>query len=781
MGVVRELVGPGPLSDFLALTAGTVGPQMFMKVLGKARQLVANVTGQVPEEQLQQKIGEQFNTMTTPDAIQRGIDKTGTIKQDIPLFNPTTGQTSGSPGLIQSERAFQRTSSQHTEKAKITLESNRNAVGEFLRAGTPEGKLADTVQALEGAFTRETAMVDSSLMRAQAHVDAAKQQVSVATDRILQQADTRAQRAEQAAQDRINALSGRITKSEAGGILRDEYAKELAAFDTEASARYGGLQDFLLPTQSLEKRIRDIQTDFGVEIQGPAAAGLSKLKKILPEPATPERTPAGFLAQEQRTTEPRTTFEVSTTFHELHQARNEVRRLKREAIGAHDFKSSYQLGRINDAIVETMDEVKISPPAGSEGVVDALKDVDTWYAKQVGRLKSGEINALRFKDKWGRFSTYDEDVAGKFLKGETPVNDFVQALGGRPAAKQALEDFTVQSFIEKAIYPDLHPQAGTVNQAAASRFVQRHDAALKLFPEVREKIASTVQWDAIAEKYRAQSDALLKNPDKSTRIQNPKVYAELDAVTRQQSDLLDLRDRTVKDWQKSVASDLMGLDAERSAQAIVRSTKPNAIIADLNKKIGPNPDGQNGLNKALWDAALDKSSADRIDLMGNRALVANKMNKFLRENEDWMTTRFGTDRVGRMRKSADALSILESTGRPVLPGGSDTFANIGSAMVDWGPFFSRLYAEQSGRIGTNWLVSERIGRVVGGILKTRSESTVAELLERAFYEPQVAQTWMLAAKQANLKEMEQRLRHLVIPKSFIGVQAVTQGQQEQGN
>lgn len=430
--------------------------------------------------------------------------------------------------------------------------------------------------------------------------------------------------------------------------------------------------------------------------------------------------------------------------------------------------------------MDTMDDMKLAPPPGTEGAVESLKAVDSWYGKQVVRLKSGEVNALRFKDKWGRFTTSDEDVAAKFLSGETPVNDFVQALGGRPSARAALESFTERLFTEKAIYPDLHPKAGMVNVKAAAKFVQQHEAALKQFPDVQRKIEGAVQWENIAAKYRAESDAILKNPDAVTRLRNPILTGDVDELTRRHSELLALRDRTVKEWEKSTASDFMGLDADRAAQTIVRSTKPNAMLADLSKRIGTDRDAQNGLNKALWDAALDKFSSERLDLLDNRALLTTKMTKFLRENEEWMTSRFGAERVSHMRKSADALTILDRTGRPVLPGGSDTMANLSSAMVDWGPFFSRLYAEQSGRIGTAWLISERIGRVIGGLLKSQSEQGAMHLLEQAFYDPHVAQTWMLAAKQGEQHLLEQRLRHILVPKLYGALPLVENGQQSTG-
>ena len=60
-------------------------------------------------------------------------------------------------------------------------------------------------------------------------------------------------------------------------------------------------------------------------------------------------------------------------------------------------------------------------------------------------------------------------------------------------------------------------------------------------------------------------------------------------------------------------------------------------------------------------------SGQRADMAGNRTLLGNKMDKFLRENEDWMVERFGAERVKKMWNGARAMTMLEGTGRPVLP------------------------------------------------------------------------------------------------------------------
>lgn len=925
LGATRELIGEHPVSDFLALLSGSLGPQVVGKIVRKARDLSAHVFGQLSEEKLQESIGEQFNTMTTPEALDAGMAERDAVRQDSPDsagFSPTTGQVSKSPALIQSERAYQRSSSERSGKAADTLAANQKIVMDFIEKGAPEGKLDTVVTALEEAKGQEMAVVDAGLIRAQAHVDAAKRQVAAGTQRIIDQADQRAGQAEGRAQDRINALKPTLSKQEAVDIVRQEYQQELDEFVTARNAKYDSIDPTgtvhlnVAPLKEAAKRVREdfnprveqsqfipdttlsqidrLGTDWemgarlekvtedlkqipkstvshplmrylrekgGVSDQGGELQSFLDKKKYdkasLPGfRSTPGKgmtlDQAAEVAHEQGLIPERSIESLLFTLGEESQGRFRMgpawyqelttgkNPLTRDTIekaldtlqtgaahGLHEetlkhvqsaikrdreFKSSpfyhegmdvvggksetfktlkqleaslnaqirqaraerndpllRRLSQLREGVFNTIDQLEVLPEmkAVYPDVHAAYLEANAFTKAGTQRLKAGEIAAVNAVDRAGRFRTYDEDLAEKFLKGETPVNDFVQALGTRTAAMGALRDFAKHDFIAKTVYPALHEKAGQVNVNAAAKWMADHQEALKLFPEVKAEMEGAVQWKRMADEYRDQVTKISKNAEKALREKNPTVFGELSEAERKLSEQLDVRDRTIKGWEKSMASDLLGKDADRVAQVIVRSGKPRTILADLDKRIGTNPEAQNGLNRALWDAALEKNTSQRTDLLNNRSLLSNQMHKFLRDNEEWMTERFGAARVQRMKDGASAMAMLDGTGRPVLPGGSDTMANLSSVMMDWGPFFSRLYAEQSGRVGAQWLISERVARLVGKVLKSKSEEFAAELLEDAFYHPEKAKAWMQAARMKDEKMAETRLRNILFPKGYL--------------
>jgi hypothetical protein len=917
-GLMKEIWGDGPMAEFVGGLSGSLGPQMVMKVFSKARQLVASATGLRTNESIEQEIGKEISKYATEEELTAGVKKSEEMKKELgDEFKPTTAQAVGTPGLIQSERVLSRATGEAADKSKRTLVQNQSMVRNYLEKGAPEGKLDDTVAALESTRTQETALLDAQLIRAQARIDEAKQKVSASTARIVQQADERATAAETRAQDRINALRSRgdgseIRDGDVGRIIRQEYQKELDAFDTAAQEKYRTVDPdgrIPVPTAAVRDAVTQFTDKWGVSVQGLASTAVRKIQQVLPDLEKQGNDVASFKA--------------------LHQARNEVRRLKRDALAAQDGQSVLQLGELDDALSQTLSgggPVKLAdiPPAdlserlaksrstlnvvdnqeillraekakadleqaagggagftqdydvgpgqgkkttfasahaqwykdltnpdtksmgtvGSarkstlkpeevEGAIDRilqgngadtgpvvaqvkqallhdqefagspwgrdfekvaqgeppswlkleaapdisadeikaagkrLKDADEFYQKGFSRLKAGEAGALRAKEKTGRFRTHDEDVAAGFIEGETSIDDFIQAIGSRPAAREALREYMQLDFLRTAVRPDRDPNGGQVVEQAALRWINRHRDALDKFPELKDELGSVTAMQAMASRLRKEADGVSRNPEAVSRQRNPEVHAGLDEVTRRQTDLLDLRERTVGDWQKGLVGQLTGLDADKAAGAIVRSGKPRTLIADLNKRIGSDPDGQAGLTRALWDASLDQFSAKMTDAIGNPVLKEAKMKEFLRNNEEWMTERFGAERVARMQTSIQALSMLERTGRPVLPGGSDTFANLSNVLTDWGPFLSRINAVAAGRSSEHWLIGERALRIIGKIVKGKTEEAATELLDRAFYDPQVAQTFVLAHKNASEQLLEQRFRNYLLPKAYV--------------
>lgn len=742
-GLAKEVFGDNAWSEFIGGAAAVFGPQGIARIARKSRELVQGATGIRTDEQLKADIGEELKKLATPEEIDAGVKKSEKLKGEVPDVQLSTAQAVGTPGLIQAERGLQRSNKAIGQKSAQTLAQNKQLIRGYLEKGAPEGALEDTVRALEKTRATETALIDAALIREQAQLDLAKQKVSKGTERVLRNVDERAAQAEQRAQERVNALQfdqggSAITRGQVGRIIREEHLKELDAFSAEADIKYAAIPNFQFDASALSRRIGTIAAELGIETQGPATVALGKIKQAIGDDG-----PSQFI--------------------QVNKAMKEARRLQRLSRSAGDFKSSFQIGQFEHAIQESFDVLIQAPPKGAEGAIEQLRAADAWYKKGAMRLKAGEAGALRTVGRDQKYRTHDEDIAASFVNGETPVNEFIQALGTRPAAVKAMRDHLSLDFYDVTV----NPQTGLVNANAAASWIKKKKEALAQFPELKEQFGDVTNASETAKQLMKEAESAGRSPEKVARMKNPRLFEDLDDATRRQADLIDVGEKKLGEWEKGITSQFLGLDADRAAGAIIRSGKPRTLLSDVSRKIGSDPDGQAGLTRALWDASLDKFGAQLVDAAGSPVLREVKMRKFLDENREWMTERFGADRVKKMETSIEALRALESTGRPTLAGGSDTVQNITSVMTNWGPFLSRVYAEQRGVVSMQWLISERIARIMGRLLKGRSEEQGLELIEQAFYDPKVAQTFVLAAKNASEQLIERRLQNLLVPKIYI--------------
>lgn len=380
------------------------------------------------------------------------------------------------------------------------------------------------------------------------------------------------------------------------------------------------------------------------------------------------------------------------------------------------------------------------------------------YAKGAQRLKAGMANRLRQKDVTGRDKTVDEDAADLFMRGEASINDFVAAIGSRPAARNALQESAKLDFYQSAV----DVVSGKVKPAAALKWMQAHEPMLKEFPELRAQFADATKAQQLADDMTKTGKEILSNPEKFMKLTRPDLADQVDAAEKHAARVAATINRTKKDFEKSTATLFLGEDADRAAAKIVNSQTPATKVSSVLKIVGKDPEALAGFQKAMWDASLDKFESKAIDSMGKPILQARNMREFLQENRDWMEKVFGAERVARLDKASEAMEMLERTGRVVSPGGSDTAANLMTTMSDLGPLLSRFYSHQRGIVSMKWLLTERVARTLQGHFSKMSEAQVKGILDQAFFDPKVAQTLMLAGRGASERLIQTRLHtHLL--------------------
>ena len=265
-GLAREIFPEGgKWSDFVGELIGSFGPTITIGLVKKALQVpgkIAEAVGIRSEEATREGIGKELGKLARPEKVEEGVKKAEELTEAVPGFKPTTGQAIGEPGLLQAERAQARASSEAAQKFQTRTQESKQAIGEFLAATAPEGKLGAVENQVEVSANELARLHDVTLARAQAKVDLAKGRLNAQTKQLVQDTERRMATADQQALERIEALQPSLTKSQAGAIVRQEYQQELAAYQAEASKRYAKVdREVPIAPVGIEEALADVQAE----------------------------------------------------------------------------------------------------------------------------------------------------------------------------------------------------------------------------------------------------------------------------------------------------------------------------------------------------------------------------------------------------------------------------------------------------------------------------------------------------------------------------------------
>lgn len=749
-GVMNEIFPKGgPIADFIGELIGGVGPSATLGLIRKSKEMATaagrKLLGLETEDAAKGRIGETFNSIADAEKVNAGVDKAEKLSAEIPGFKPTTGQATGEPGLMQAERGFERSGAEPGAKFANRRGDNQAAVREYVDEAAPKG----TVEALTAKVDKEAArregLFEVGTARAKAKIDAAEGRLSQATARVVQATEQRMAAADQRASERLLALKSNLTPQQAGKIIRDEYQDELGKFRAASEAAYDSLDPTIrMPMQPILDAVKRIRAGFNPRVESGSRVPDELLGRI-------ERLGVDDAALPGELTEPYDTVkrlrsEILTQIREAKATRNDpLERRLNQLLESTD-------GTI-DSLATREDLAALYPDAHAQ-----IRQTAEDYAKGAQRLKAGMADRLRSKDVTGRYRTVDEDAADLFMKGEASINDFVAAIGSRPAARNALQESAKLDFYQSAV----DVVSGKVKPAAALKWMQTHEPMLKEFPELRAQFADATKAQQLADDMTKTGKEILSNPEKFMKLTRPDLADQVDAAEKHAARVAATINRTKKDFEKSTATLFLGEDADRAAAKIVNSQTPATKVSSVLKIVGKDPEALAGFQKAMWDASLDKFESKAIDSMGKPILQARNMREFLQENRDWMEKVFGAERMARLDKASEAMEMLERTGRVMAPGGSDTAANLMTTMSDLGPLLSRFYSHQRGIVSMKWLLTERVARTLQGHFSKMSEAQVKGILDQAFFDPKVAQTLMLAGRGAGERLIQTRLHtHLL--------------------
>lgn len=275
-----------------------------------------------------------------------------------------------------------------------------------------------------------------------------------------------------------------------------------------------------------------------------------------------------------------------------------------------------------------------------------LKAAKEKHAEYAQTFKQGPVgNVLKTSGYSGQYMTPDATVVGKFFPGGNggfeAASAFRKAVGDDTKAVNVMQDYIVWSLRNAAEKAD-----GTLDPKKFDAWRQRHDSALRAFPELEGRF----------------NDAL-----KSSQLIDELAVAKRDAI---------------KNFQEGVVKKLMGLDESADVSNTIGSLFGRGDAVKTMKQLADatagSTDARDALKRSVADYINKKFiSTTEAGASGTNVINSASFQKFVRDNRDALKTIFNEKELGSMQAIADDLHRANrSVTGTALPGRSTTAQDL---------------------------------------------------------------------------------------------------------
>jgi hypothetical protein len=277
---------------------------------------------------------------------------------------------------------------------------------------------------------------------------------------------------------------------------------------------------------------------------------------------------------------------------------------------------------------------------------------------------TGPVGAvLRSGPLAGSYRLTDSQVAAKFFtpgpRGAENVIAYLRAVGNRGEAADLLEGYAAASLGKAALNGD-----GTIDRAAMGRWLQQHDSALNVLPELRQK------FDGL----QSAQDTLIRTAAdaKAARLQ----------------------------FERSQARHFIGSDPVDAVASVLRSGDREQKFRELVGMVSGDTDARAGLQRALVEYINRnlKGTAEAGDT-GQTLIKSDAFQKWAGRNKAALRQLFTSDQIEAISSvAADLRRANRSIAGSKLPGGSNTPQDVAAMEKHGGKssFLGTLLAAEAG-------------------------------------------------------------------------------------
>lgn len=394
-------------------------------------------------------------------------------------------------------------------------------------------------------------------------------------------------------------------------------------------------------------------------------------------------------------------------------------------------------------------EVNLDPD-----VVSRYRLANEFFKENVAKtFRAGAAKQVLAKDGSGGPRVAPSAALSRFVKpgagGEEAIQDFVRAVGSRPAAVQALKDYAIDMASRYATGHD-----GRVSSAKLAKVRERYKPVMDAFPEVERTLSNVARLQTYVD------DLGRTLPERVGAVEAQGKDAVRQAKTEGREAVKDAKGRqrrTAESVQKSAAQFWLDRDPEKAVGVMLGGKDPVAAARDSMRLVRKDPDAVKGVSRATWEY-LTKKMTSAVEDEGVRL---NASANLLRDKGPALEVLLGGKaQFEKAKNLLEAATITTRTNRASVRGGSDSVQNLQGLPEKAIRSIPAILGAAAGA-PFGGVIGSALGATAAhgaAALVRRQQAVVEKLMLEALTDPEVYKTLIMQVNKANERIVANRLR-----------------------
>src|SRR3990167_3008314 len=514
------------------------------------------------------------------------------------------------------------------------------------------------------------------------------------------------------AQGKLQKEAGRLGSGkdaqESGQVLRSTLKAAKDEARKKAKTLYDAVPDVKLATNELDDAVKNIGAEFRKSGDSAKDYPGGLIKQIQERIKTPKggRAPVDQLGQPIQAVRPARPEDIG--FQELRGFRTQIREAMQDAErGANpNYKLARRLKILGDSVENTINKME---GAGGEAA-KAFREASAYYKQYDKAFRKGTVGEiLKPGTQADGYRVANTEVAGRFFKAGKldAADDFTRSIGNNADAKQAIRDYAAHDLLKTAE----NPTTGELINSKVFGWYAKNRPMLDRFGLTGE-FNNVVKAQKSVDAFKGISDG----------------------------------------FNKSAAAKMLGTDTDKAlAKAFsgMGATNTGQTMRELMVMVKGEKAAEAGLKKAFAEHLIRQMETTGTDILNNPSVSVAQGKKVLAKYGPAIRELYKNEpqKAKALHTIQRAYEVLGRNAKSPLGGGSDTAEKLLEAIAQ----------ESTKRAEAIPIV----GKVLK-ILNAYDRQQVRQILSKAIFDPDYAETLIMATKGAPAEAVKKRINNHIL-------------------